>query len=60
MHFDAWPLTPRGDQEIDLVSGLLTESGDWNEELIRESFIPVDAMAILRIPVRQLEENLEP
>jgi len=47
MHFDARPLTPRADQEIDLVSDLLTESGHWNEELIRESFIPVDARAIL-------------
>ncbi|CAD6230202.1 unnamed protein product [Miscanthus lutarioriparius] len=57
MHFDARPLTPRADQEIDLVSDLLTESGHWNEELIRESFIPVDARAILRLPVRQQGED---
>jgi len=56
LHFDARPLTLRGHQEIDLVSDLLTDSVHWNEELIRESFIPVDALAILQILVRQQVE----
>lgn len=52
MHFDARPLTPMNDQEVNMVSDLMTESGCWNEELIREIFIPVDAHAILSIPAR--------
>jgi len=35
-----------------MVSDLMTNSGQWNEELIREIFISVDAAAILRIPLR--------
>jgi hypothetical protein len=38
------------------VSDLLADSVHWNEELIRESFIPVDALAILQILVRQQVE----
>jgi len=52
MHFDARPLTPMNDQGVHMVSDLLTEAGTWNEVLIREIFIPVDAHAILSIPVR--------
>jgi hypothetical protein len=40
-----------------LVSELLTASGQWNEELIRAVFIPVDANAILRIPVRPQDDD---
>jgi hypothetical protein len=40
MHFDAKPLTPGDGQMVTMVSDLLTESGDWNEMLIHEIFIP--------------------
>jgi hypothetical protein len=33
------------------------DSGQWNEELIREIFIPVDAAAILRIPLRSQDDD---
>ena len=56
-HFDARPLTPEDGQDITMVSELLTDSGQWNEELIRQVFIPVDANAILRIPLRMQEED---
>lgn len=39
------------------VSELLLENGQWNEELIRHTFIPVDAAAILCTPARaQLDD----
>jgi hypothetical protein len=57
MHFDARSLTPGDGQEVTMVSDLLTESGNWNEELICGTFIPVDANAILRTPVRPQEED---
>lgn len=56
-HFDGRPLTPRADQGVNLVSDLMSELGQWNEALIRETFIPVDAVAILRTPVRLQEED---
>ena len=41
-----------------MVSALMTDSGHWNEELIRETFIPVDAAVILQIPLRsQVDED---
>lgn len=52
MHFDARPPTPGDGQEVNLVSDLLNADGQWNEELINETFFPVDANAILRIPLR--------
>ena len=55
LHFRAKPLTPSDGQEVTLVSDLLNDTGQWNEELIREVFFPVDANAILRIPLRPQE-----
>jgi len=40
-----------------LVSDILNDIGQWNEELIRAVFFPVDANAILRIPLRPQEED---
>ena len=57
MHFDARPLTPSDGQEVTMVSDLMTNSGQWNEELIREIFIPVDAAAIPRIPLRSHDDD---
>lgn len=34
-----------------MVSELLTWSGQWNETLVREQFLPIDAEAILRQPL---------
>lgn len=31
MHFSARPLTPRDDHAVAVVSGLMSESGQWNE-----------------------------
>jgi hypothetical protein len=56
-HFDARPLTPRDDHVVSLVSDLVTASGQWNEQLIRETFISVDPAAILRIPLRPNAED---
>jgi hypothetical protein len=50
-HFDARPITPRVDQQLEMVSQLLTGSGQWNETLVREQFLPIDAEAIPRQPL---------
>jgi len=47
MHFDARPITPGVDQELTQVSELMTEYGQWDEEVIRATFLPIDANAIL-------------
>lgn len=49
-HFDARSITPRGNQQLEFVSELLTESGHWNVDLIRETFLPIDAEAISSTP----------
>jgi ribonuclease HI len=51
LHFDARPITLAEGQDVSLVSELLTEEGQWNEQLIRDIFVPVDAEAIMRILV---------
>lgn len=57
LHFDARPLTPADGQVVNLVSDLMSADGHWNEELIRQIFIPVDAEAILRTPTRYGEDD---
>jgi hypothetical protein len=52
-HFDARPVTPRDGQAVTLVADLL----NWNEELIRGIFFPIDADAILKIPVNKACED---
>ena len=56
-HFDARPITPGDGQALTMVSELMTESGVWNDVLIREVFLPIDARAILKIPIRQQDED---
>jgi len=51
-HFDARPLTPQDGHDVVLVSDLLDPDGRWDGAKIRQSFIPVDAEAILHIPPR--------
>jgi hypothetical protein len=57
-HFGGWPLTPEGGQTAEWVSELLSENGQWNEDFIRQCFIPVDAAAILRMPARIQYEDM--
>ena len=55
-HFSGRPISPET-QEVQLVSDLLTPSGQWNESLIREIFVHFDAEAILRTPCRGLNAD---
>jgi hypothetical protein len=57
-HMGGKPLTPAKGQEYTLVNELLTDSGGWNEDRVREIFFSIDANAILRIPVRGREDDL--
>lgn len=57
-HFGGRPLTPAGGQSVSRVSELLSENGQWNEDAIMQSFIPVDAAAILRTPVRTQHDDV--
>ena len=41
-----------------LVVDLISPSGHWREDFIRLQFIPVDANAILSIPVRPQYEDI--
>jgi hypothetical protein len=45
------PFTKATNHQVEHVSDLLTASGKWNEELIREIFCTFDADAILLTPV---------
>ena len=40
-----------------MVSKLMTASGTWNEVLIHDVFLPIDANAILKIPIRQQDDD---
>ena len=55
-HFSGRPISPET-QEVQLVSDLLTPSGQWNESLIRDFFVHFDAEAIPRIPCRGLNAD---
>ena len=50
-HFEGRPITPQDDQNVVMVADLLTESGEWNAQLIRDIFLPIDAEAIMKQPV---------
>jgi hypothetical protein len=57
MHFDARAITPHEGQEVINVSDLITKAGLWNEEVIKAIFLPIDANAILLIPLRPQEDD---
>jgi ribonuclease HI len=57
-HFGGKPLTPRDGQPAVLVADLISPSGHWREDFIWQHFIPVDANAILSIPVRPQYEDI--
>lgn len=50
-HFEGRPITPQDGQNVVMVADLLTESGEWNTQLIRDVFVPIDAEAIMKQPV---------
>jgi hypothetical protein len=51
-HFAGRPLSIPDNPQVHTVDDLLTLSGVWNEELIKQTFINVDAQAILRTLIR--------
>ena len=51
-HFAGPPLSVPDNPQVHTVDDLLTPSGVWNEELIKETFINVDVQSILRTPIR--------
>jgi hypothetical protein len=51
-HFAGRPLSEPVDPQVQAVAELLTPSGAWNEDLIKQVFIDVDVHAILRTPIR--------
>jgi hypothetical protein len=51
-HFKGKPITTVENPQVQLVDDLLTPSGDWNSELIKQCLIDVDAQAILSTPAR--------
>lgn len=57
-HFGGWPLTPADGQPVSMVSDLLSENGQWDEDVLKQTFIPVDIAAILRTPVRSQYEDV--
>jgi hypothetical protein len=48
-HFAGCPLNQG--QNVEVVADLMTDSRAWNEELIKDSFFPVDVAAILKQPL---------
>uniref|UniRef100_A0A453D5L5 Reverse transcriptase zinc-binding domain-containing protein n=1 Tax=Aegilops tauschii subsp. strangulata TaxID=200361 RepID=A0A453D5L5_AEGTS len=47
-------LTPRGASLLEFVSDLISPiTGSWDEQLVRDTFWPVDAASILQIPLRE-------
>lgn len=51
-HFSGKPITSPEQPQVNMVADLLTPSGAWNEELIKQLFVNVDAHAILSTPIR--------
>jgi hypothetical protein len=56
-HFDGRPLIVPDNPQVTTVSDLMTDSGGWNEELIKHQFVDVDAHAILCTPIRGAGED---
>lgn len=56
-HFGGRPLTPGDGQPVTVVADLISTSGQWKEDIIRQQFIPVDANAILCLPIRSQFED---
>jgi hypothetical protein len=56
-HFGGRPITPRDGHDLQYVSELLTGSGSWNVQVIRNMFQPIDAEAILRQPIERRDHD---
>jgi hypothetical protein len=56
-HFEGSPLIVPDVLQVFMVSDLLTPSGGWNTELIKHLFADIDALAILRTPIRGAGED---
>jgi len=50
-HFGAKPITHREDEHPIHVSELLLPNGTWDEQVLRDQFLPIDAATIKRQPV---------
>lgn len=50
-HFEGRSLVAPADLQVSLVSDLLTASGGWSVDLIKQLFADIDAHAILRTPI---------
>jgi hypothetical protein len=57
-HFGDRPLTTADGQSVSQVADLLLKNGQWNDSMIRQIFIPVDAVAILRTLVRAQYDDM--
>lgn len=51
-HFSGSPLVVPDEEQLSRVSELITPSGGWNEDLVKQSFVGIDVVAILSTPVR--------
>jgi hypothetical protein len=51
-HFSGKPTAFQEDHDLVYVQELVMDSGQWNEDLVRASFLGIDVEAILRTPVR--------
>jgi hypothetical protein len=52
------PPTHKGDSELTMVAELIdTETCTWNQAIIDQNFLPIDASIILSIPLRDQAED---
>lgn len=51
-HFNGRPLSVPDNPQVHVVADLVSPSGAWREDFIRQIFIPVDTHAILSTPIR--------
>ena len=51
-HFEGRPIVAPEIPQVQVVADLMTPSGAWNVELIKQSFAAVDAHAILSTPAK--------
>ena len=56
-HFSGKPISVPTAPSIVVVADLLTASGGWNAELVKQNFVEFDAQAILRTPIRGSGED---
>jgi hypothetical protein len=57
-HFGGRPLTLAEGQTVTTVSELLLENGQWNEEVIKQTFFSGDAAAIMHTTARSQWEDV--